>query len=68
MIVGPSGVGKGTLIKQLMKKYPGKFEFSVSYTTRKSRPGEEHGKDYFFVEKDYYDRKVKKGDFFIEHM
>ena len=50
MIVGPSGSGKSTLIKALMEKHPDKFQFSVSHTTRKSRPKEKHGEDYLFVQ------------------
>ena len=40
VVVGPSGAGKGTLINYLTEKYPEKFGFSVSYTTRPSRTGE----------------------------
>lgn len=52
MIVGPSGVGKGTLIAELTKKYEAKFGFSVSYTTRGPRPGEENGIHYNFVKRE----------------
>ncbi|KAG9394182.1 guanylate kinase [Carpediemonas membranifera] len=45
---GPSGVGKSTIIKQLMRKYPGEFVFAVSHTSRPMRAGEEDGKDYHF--------------------
>ena len=54
IIVGPSGVGKSTLINALTEKYPDKFGFSVSYTTRSPRPGEVHGKSYFFVSKEEF--------------
>ena len=50
VVVGPSGVGKGTLIRELGPA----FGFSVSYTTRKPRPKEVDGKDYFFVSKDEF--------------
>jgi guanylate kinase len=49
VIAGPSGVGKGTLIKLLLDKYPNMFGFSVSHTTRPPRPGEENGVHYNFV-------------------
>eukprot|EP00274_Cyanoptyche_gloeocystis_P004603 CAMPEP_0196654080 /NCGR_PEP_ID=MMETSP1086-20130531/3753_1 /TAXON_ID=77921 /ORGANISM="Cyanoptyche gloeocystis , Strain SAG4.97" /LENGTH=321 /DNA_ID=CAMNT_0041985625 /DNA_START=66 /DNA_END=1031 /DNA_ORIENTATION=- len=49
VLAGPSGVGKGTLIKMLMEDFPGRFGFSVSHTTRKPRPGEEDTVHYFFV-------------------
>ena len=54
MMVGPSGAGKGTLIKVLTEKYIDKFGFSVSYTTRAPRAGEEHGKNYFFVTREFF--------------
>ena len=50
VVVGPSGAGKGTLIPRLLEKYRDNFKFSVSYTTRKPRPGEVDGVHYFFVD------------------
>ena len=50
-----------------MDKYPGKFQFSVSYTTRGPRPGEEHGKHYFFVSKEEFQKGIDAGDF-LEHV
>ncbi len=52
VIVGPSGAGKGTLIAKLTQKYPERFGFSVSFTTRAARPGEVNGVHYFFVDHD----------------
>eukprot|EP01006_Ploeotia_vitrea_P020090 TRINITY_DN52335_c0_g1_i1.p1 TRINITY_DN52335_c0_g1~~TRINITY_DN52335_c0_g1_i1.p1 ORF type:complete len:632 (+),score=62.35 TRINITY_DN52335_c0_g1_i1:40-1935(+) len=46
---GPSGVGKGTIIKKLMEQNSGVFGFSVSHTTRAPRPGEKPGRDYHYV-------------------
>ena len=67
IITGPSGVGKGTLIKNLnSQKYASLFEFSVSYTTRQARPGENDGTDYCFVSKYQFDEMVDK-DEFIEY-
>ena len=63
IIVGPSGVGKSTLIKSLTEKHPNKFGFSVSYTTRAARPGEVHGKSYFFVSKEEFKKMIEKDDF-----
>lgn len=54
IILGPSGVGKSTLITRLTNKYPNSFGFSVSYTTRSPRPGEVDGKSYFFITKDEF--------------
>ena len=63
IIVGPSGVGKSTLIKVLTDKYPTSFGFSVSFTTRAPRAGEEHGKNYFFVDHSEFEGMIEKNDF-----
>lgn len=49
VLSGPSGVGKGTICRALLQKYKD-IEYSVSATTRRPRPGEVHGKDYFFYQ------------------
>mmetsp|Transcript_32467 Transcript_32467/g.86463 ORF Transcript_32467/g.86463 Transcript_32467/m.86463 type:complete len:680 (-) Transcript_32467:112-2151(-) len=67
VIVGPSGVGKGTLINRLMSTFPNCFGFSVSHTTRGPRPGEVDGKDYHFVSLDTMQKEVDSGDKLIEH-
>ncbi len=61
--MGPSGVGKSTLIKSLTDKYPDKFGFSVSYTTRAPREGEVHGKNYFFISKEEFENMIRNDDF-----
>ena len=66
IIVGPSGVGKSTLINHLMAKYPNSFGFSVSFTTRAPRPGEVHGKHYYYVTVEKFDEMIKN-DEFIEY-
>jgi guanylate kinase len=63
IIAGPSGVGKGTIIKRLFQKFSGKLEFSVSHTTRKPRPGEVNGVDYFFTTKEEMKKAVSDGKF-----
>ena len=65
IIVGPSGVGKSTLINILMKKYPSTFQFSISHTTRAHRDGEKHGVNYFYVTKEQFQEKVDQ-DGFVE--
>ena len=65
VITGPSGVGKGTLIRGLMERLP-QLELSVSATTRKPRPGEEDGADYHFLSPEEFARRVHEGDF-VEH-
>lgn len=57
VISGPSGVGKSTVIKQVMSLYPN-LQFSVSATTRPMRPGEVDGKNYFFVDKAQFQKMI----------
>ena len=49
IFAGPSGVGKGTILKELVNDKELNLVYSVSMTTRKPRPGEGNGKDYYFV-------------------
>ena len=65
VITGPSGVGKGTLIRTLLGRVP-ELELAVSATTREPRPGEEPGRDYHFMTDAEFDRRVLEGDF-VEH-
>jgi guanylate kinase len=65
VITGPSGVGKGTLIRALMERVP-KLALSVSATTRRPRPGEVDGVDYHFLTREQFDERVAAGDF-VEH-
>ncbi|XP_020318295.1 guanylate kinase-like isoform X1 [Oncorhynchus nerka] len=63
VLSGPSGAGKSTLLKNLLKEYEGVFGFSVSHTTRSPRPGEENGKDYHYVTREYMQASIDKGEF-----
>lgn len=65
VITGPSGVGKGTLIRTLLDRVP-ELELSVSATTRGPRPGEEHGVDYHFLDDAEFESRVQGGEF-VEH-
>jgi len=65
VITGPSGVGKGTLIRTLLERVP-ELELSVSATTRRPRPGEAHGAEYHFLSEAEFERRVAAGDF-VEH-
>lgn len=62
VITGPSGVGKGTLIAELLRRVPG-LELSVSATTREPREGEVDGRDYHFLSPEEFDRRVEAEDF-----
>jgi len=62
VITGPSGVGKGTLIAELLKRVPD-LELSVSATTREPRDGEQDGRDYHFLCPEEFDRRAEAGDF-----
>ena len=64
VITGPSGVGKGTLIRSLFERFP-ELELSVSATTRAPRPGEQDGVAYHFLTPEQFDDRVA-GDEFVE--
>jgi guanylate kinase len=65
VIAAPSGAGKTSLVAALMEREPG-LRLSISYTTRPRRPTEVHGRDYFFVSRDDFDRMAVEGGF-LEH-
>ncbi len=65
VITGPSGVGKGTLIRGLLQRVP-ELELSVSATTRGPRPGEVQGSDYHFLTPEQFEERVGAGEF-VEH-
>lgn len=62
VITGPSGVGKGTLIRELLQRVPD-LELSVSATTRAPREGEADGRDYHFLTPDQFEQRVEEKDF-----
>jgi guanylate kinase len=62
VLTGTSGEGKSTLAKMLVERVDG-LELAVSATTRPRRPGEEHGRDYWFLGDEEFDRKLEEGDF-----
>jgi guanylate kinase len=66
VITGPSGAGKGTLIRDLLRRVP-ELEVAVSATTRLRRAGEEDGRDYYFLSDADFARRVHAGDF-LEHV
>jgi guanylate kinase len=62
VVTGPSGAGKGTLIRALLERIP-ELEVAVSATTRPQRPGEEHGREYWFLSDEEFTRRVEEGGF-----
>jgi guanylate kinase len=65
VVTGPSGVGKGTLIRKLLE-HRDDYGLSVSATTRPPRPGEVDGRDYHFLSQQEFERRLAAGDF-LEH-
>ena len=63
VLSSPSGAGKTTITKKLSQKYPN-IRISISHTTRKPRPNEIDGVDYFFVNGDEFEKLIKKGNFY----
>ncbi|MGA9762787.1 MAG: guanylate kinase [Gaiellaceae bacterium] len=66
VVTGPSGAGKGTLIAELLRRLP-QLEHSVSATTRERRPGEEDGREYWFLTPEEFERRLQAGEF-LEHV
>ncbi len=62
VVSGPSGVGKSTVVRRLLK-LDKDYKLSISATTRPPRPGETHGEHYFFITQAEFDKKVKKNEF-----
>ena len=62
VLSGPSGTGKGTVCKALLKKHP-EIALSVSCTTRPPRAGEVHGKHYFFMDREDFEKRIAEGAF-----
>lgn len=62
VLTGPSGVGKGTLMRSLLQRYP-ELYYSVSVTTRSPRTGEIDGKNYYFISRNKFEQLVAQGEF-----
>jgi guanylate kinase len=66
VVSGPSGAGKGTLIEAILARFPD-LDLAISATTRPMRPGEAHGRDYYFLPPEEFERRVRRGEF-LEHV
>jgi len=66
VLSAPSGGGKTTIAKAVRDRYPERFGFSVSATTRKPRPDERDGEAYYFLSRDEFQKRLEQGDF-LEH-
>lgn len=62
VVTAPSGSGKTTIYRKVLERNRDLF-FSVSYTTRKKRPSEIHGRDYYFIDRERFERMIAGGDF-----
>lgn len=65
VVSAPSGAGKTSLVRALVERLP-QIDLSISHTTRPQRPGEQHGRDYFFISKEAFLTRVEAGGF-LEH-
>ncbi len=61
VLSGPSGVGKGTVRKEIFSQEGNNFDYSISMPTRQMRPGEVNGKDYYFVSKEEFEKEIADG-------
>ena len=66
LLVGPSGVGKSTLMNEVAEQVP-KLERLLTATTRPPREGEQNGRDYLFISDEEFDQRIRAGDF-VEHV
>jgi guanylate kinase len=62
IVSGPSGTGKTTIIKRILKEFPD-IIYSVSATTRKKRSNEKNGEDYYFISDEEFEQKIKRDEF-----
>lgn len=63
ILSGPAGAGKTTIVKHLLASAPVALEMSVSATTRPPRPGEVNGQDYYFLDRNEFERRRERGEF-----
>ncbi|MDQ3992613.1 MAG: guanylate kinase, partial [Actinomycetota bacterium] len=66
VVTGPSGAGKGTLVRALLDRFP-ELELAVSATTRERRQAERDGREYWFLSREEFERRAATGEF-LEHV
>ncbi|MCD7750602.1 MAG: guanylate kinase [Lachnospiraceae bacterium] len=66
VVSGFAGTGKGTIMKELLRRYSGQYALSISMTTRSPRPGEQDGVEYFFTDRETFEHEIAVGGL-IEH-
>ncbi len=62
VISGPSGSGKGMIVREILKQNPEEYRLSVSATTRQPRPGERDGVEYYFISREEFERRIAAGE------
>lgn len=62
LIAAPSGTGKTSIVRHLLETFP-ELSFSISATTRKARKGEQHGQDYYFIDKQDFEKYIEENAF-----
>jgi guanylate kinase len=63
ILCAPSGSGKSTMVRHLLDAYPGQYELSISATTRAPRGQEQHGKEYYFISREEFEKHIANQDF-----
>ncbi len=63
VVSGPSGSGKSTLCREMVRRFPN-LRFSISHTTRPVRPGDQEGRDYFFISDEQFQQMIDRGEFY----
>jgi guanylate kinase len=63
IITAPSGAGKTSITRYLLKKYADRLAFSISAATRQPRGAEKHGADYYFISEEEFTTKIQQGEF-----
>eukprot|EP01055_Gregarina_sp_Pseudo9_P002674 Gregarina_sp_Pseudo_9__2673@NODE_2920_length_823_cov_8_743622_g2667_i0_p1_GENE_NODE_2920_length_823_cov_8_743622_g2667_i0NODE_2920_length_823_cov_8_743622_g2667_i0_p1_ORF_typecomplete_len161_score18_19Guanylate_kin/PF00625_21/2e41Rad17/PF03215_15/3_8e05Zeta_toxin/PF06414_12/0_00045AAA_16/PF13191_6/0_0035RsgA_GTPase/PF03193_16/0_004CPT/PF07931_12/0_0054AAA_18/PF13238_6/0_0057AAA_22/PF13401_6/0_0084PRK/PF00485_18/0_01KAP_NTPase/PF07693_14/0_012dNK/PF01712_19/0_013Torsin/PF06309_11/0_045Bac_DnaA/PF len=63
VVAGPSGVGKGTILQLIRDEFRNQLVYSISHTTRAPRPGEQDGREYYFISREKFEEMIQKKEF-----